>query len=116
MTADRDAVVRAVRVACERPDAPAAAALLAPGAVAWVDSGGDVPAELLPVDDPERIAQLLLSALAGAALAEHQVNGLCALVGRRDGRVTAIVSLDVRAGAVNRVWITLSPLKLRRWN
>jgi len=113
---ERDAIVHRVRVACELADAPALRSLLTPDVVALVDSGGDLPVATHPVAGAGPVADTVLAALAGAGVTEQQVNGVCALVARRAGRVVGIVSLEISDGAVARVWITLSPLKLRRWN
>ena len=109
-------VVHGVRLACERADAPTLHTLLSPDVVALVDTGGDVIAPTRPVSGVSAVADTMLATLAGADLAEQQVNGVCALVARRGERVVAIVSLAVSHDLVTRVWITLSPLKLQRWN
>jgi RNA polymerase sigma-70 factor (ECF subfamily) len=116
MTAERDALVTRVREACERTDAPALAALLHPGVVALIDSGGDLIAETLPVTGADRVIPELLGAVAGAGVTVQAVNGVDGLVVRRGIRVVAIVAFDVADYRVTRVWITLNPLKLRRWN
>ena len=109
-------VVRAVRQACERGDAQTLHALLEPGVEALVDTGGDLIAPTRPVSGVEAVADTMLATLAGCELAEQQVNGEAALVARRGDRVVGIVSLAVRDDLVTTVWITLSPLKLQRWN
>ena len=109
-------VVHGVRLACERADDPTLRTLLSPDVVALVDAGGDLIAPTRPVSGVSAVAGTMLTTLAGADLAEQQVNGVCALVARRGDRVVGIVSLAVRDGLVTRVWITLSPLKLQRWN
>lgn len=116
MNPEREALVTAVAEACERTDARALAALLHPGAVALIDSGGDLIAETLPITGAERVATELLAVVSGAALAVQPVNGVTGLVVRRGIRVVGIVAFDVDAGLVTRVWITLNPLKLQRWN
>ena len=116
MTVEREALVTRVREACERADAPALAALLHPGVVALVDSGGDLIAETLPVSGADRVIPELLGVVAGGSVAEQAVNGVGGLVVRRGIRVIAIVAFDVADECVTRVWITVNPLKLRRWN
>jgi hypothetical protein len=116
MTPDpRDAVVQRVRAACEHPDAPALEALLQPHAVALIDTGGDVIASTRPITGAD-VVPLLLDTVAGASLTVQPVNGACAIVARRADRVVAIVSFGLEGEAIARVWITLSPLKLRGWN
>ena len=111
---EREATVRRIHAACEHPDAEALRALL-PRAVALMDTGGDLPASTEPVTGIG-VARRLLDLLTGADLVVQPVNGACAIVARRSGRVTAIVSFGFDGAEVDRVWITLSPLKLRRWN
>lgn len=116
MTAERDALVTRVREACERTDARALAELLHPGVVALIDSGGDLIAETLPVSGADRVIPGLLDLVAGASLATQPVNGVTGLVARRGIRVVGIVAFDVEDGCVTKVWVTLNPLKLLRWN
>ena len=113
---ERDAVVHDLRLACERTDAPALHTLLSPDVVALVDTGGDLLAPTRPLEGVAAVADALLATLSTADVTEQQVNGVRALVARRGGRVVAIVSLEVAHGRAIRVWITLSPLKLQRWN
>jgi hypothetical protein len=113
--AQRDALVHRVLVVCEHPDAPALQALLSPHVVALIDTGGDVIASTTPITGPA-VADRLLAAVAATELAVQQVNGACALVARRADRVVAIVSFGFQGTEITRVWITLSPLKLRHWN
>ena len=109
-------VVHGVRLACERADAPTLSTLLSPDVVALIDTGGDLLASTRPLVGVADVGDALLSTLGDADVTEQQVNGVCALVARRGDRVIGIVSLAVRDGLVTRVWITLSPLKLQRWN
>ena len=112
---ERDALVERVLHACELRDAPALHSLLSPDVVALIDTGGDLIASTWPLTGTEVVPRLL-DALAGADLTAHPVNGVCAIVARRGIRVTCIVSFGFEGDAIARVWITLSPLKLRRWN
>jgi len=113
---ERDAVIHEIRLACERTDAPTLHTLLSPDVVALIDTGGDLLASTRPLVGVTDVGDALLTTLGNADVTEHQVNGVCALVARRGGRVVGIVSLEVRDGMAVRVWITLSPLKLQRWN
>ena len=116
MTLERDALLGSVRVACDAADAPALARLLHPSVVALVDGGGDVIAETLPVTGRSAVVAELLRVLDGATLSAQPVNGVAGLIARRGRRVTAIIAIDVGHDLVTRVWITLNPLKLLRWN
>ena len=44
------------------------------------------------------------------------VNGAPGLVGRRGGRVVAVVVLSATAGEITDVWIVANPGKLTHWN
>ena len=112
---ERDAVVHEIRLACEREDAPTLHTQLAPDVVALIDTGGDLIASTWPLTGDEVVPRLL-DALDGAGLSVQQVNGVCAIVARRGERVSCIVSFGFEGNRIARVWITLSPLKLRRWN
>jgi len=112
---ERDAVVHQVRDACERRDVPSLHSLLSPEVVALIDTGGDLIASTWPLTGDEVVPRLL-DALDGAGLSVQQVNGVCAIVARRGERVSCIVSFGFEGNRIARVWITLSPLKLRRWN
>lgn len=118
MSADlsREAIVHRVRVACEMADAGSLVSLLAPDVSALVDTGGDVIASTTPLHGTDAVGAALLELCAGASVAEQRVNAAPAMVVRRGGRVVAVVSVDVMAGLVQRVWVTRSPQKLQRWN
>lgn len=116
MTPDqREALVDRVREACEREDARALVRLFSPDAVLLADTGGDLVLPVRAAHGPDVVPRLL-EAVAGTALLVQQANGTCALVARREDRVVCIVSFGFEGGAITRVWVTLSPLKLRRWN
>lgn len=112
---ERHAIVQQVLEACERTDVPALHTLLSPDVVALVDTGGDLIASTWPLTGAEVVPRLL-EAIDGLSLSAQQVNGVAAIVGRRGIRVVCIVSFGFEGAGVARVWITLSPLKLRRWN
>lgn len=116
MNPGRESLVARVAEACERTDARALAALVHTDAVALIDSGGDVIAQTLPVSGADRVTAELLALAAGAATTVQAVNGVTGLVVRRGIRVVGIVAFDVEGDCLTRVWITVNPLKLRRWN
>ncbi len=106
-------------MASEVEDARGLAALLHPDVIALVDSGGDLIAPTVALHGADEVipeAFAALSLRSGSVVSEQRVNGAPALVVRRAGRVTAIVSLGIRRGRVGQVWITRSPQKLQRWN
>lgn len=112
---ERDAIIHQVLHACERADALTLHTLLPPHVVALIDTGGDLIASTWPLTGAEVVPRLL-GALDGAVLSAQQVNGVSAIVARRGIRVACIVSFGFEGDSITRVWITLSPLKLRRWN
>ncbi|MET8893828.1 hypothetical protein [Streptomyces albogriseolus] len=56
-----------------------------------------------------------LSAPTAAAVTAAPLNGRTGLVVRHDGRVVAVVSLDVAGAEAVRVWVVVNPDKLRSW-
>lgn len=114
-----DAVARAVRRACTEEDEDLLASLLAPDATAFFDGGGKVRALVRPVHGDVQVARSMLRLLArrpGTALDTHSVNGRTGLVVRHDGRVAAVISLDIADHHVVQIWVVLNPDKLRSWN
>ncbi|MFF7104800.1 RNA polymerase subunit sigma [Streptomyces nigra] len=112
-------VVDAVRQACVDGDADRLADLLHPDAVAFYDGGGKVRALTRPVVGGPRVARSLMTLLARhprTTLHTGAVNGRTGLVARYDGRVAAVVCLDVAGSRVVQVWAVLNPDKLRSWN
>lgn len=109
-------MVHELRVACESGDATALAPLLAPDVCALVDTAGDVIAPTRPLRGPAEVAAALVELCAGASLVEHRVNGAPALVARRGTHVVGVVSVELRARTIWRLWVTRSPQKLQRWN
>ncbi|MEU2782411.1 RNA polymerase subunit sigma [Streptomyces sp. NPDC007110] len=109
----------AVRQACGDQDGSRLRSLLAPDATAFFDSGGKIRALTRPVHGGEQVARSLLVLLAGqrrVTLCTGSVNGRTGLVARCDGRVAAVLTLDVADSLVLRVWAVLNPDKLRSWN
>ncbi|KAB2976231.1 RNA polymerase subunit sigma [Streptomyces sp. SS1-1] len=115
----QDEAVEAVRQACVDQDADRLAGLLDPGAVAFYDGGGKVRALTRPVVGGPRVARSLLTLLARnprTTLHTRSVNGRTGLVVRYEGRVAAVVCLDMAGSRVVQVWAVLNPDKLRSWN
>jgi hypothetical protein len=119
----RDGVVRQFRSACERESGEGLSALLAPSARIVVDRGIHSSAGAQPSGAEAAPWVILgaLSPLATSVLAERSVNGSTAIVQLREGRVVAVVTLEIAAtaqltGAVEAVWISANPEKLARWN
>ncbi|MGI5396901.1 RNA polymerase subunit sigma [Streptomyces sp. CA-251251] len=112
-------VVNAVRQACADADGGRLASLLAPDATAYFDGGGKLRALSRPVHGGERVVRSLLTLLSRhprTTLDTHSVNGRTGLVARYDGRVAAVITLDIAGSHVVQVWVVLNPDKLREWN
>ncbi|GHE46896.1 hypothetical protein GCM10018771_29880 [Streptomyces cellulosae] len=114
-----DAVVHAVRRACLAADQDLLLPLLAPDATAWFDGGGKIRTLVAPVHGRDRVARGLLRLLdrrPHTTLTPHSGNGPTGLVVRHDGRVVAVLSLEVSGAEAVRVWVVVNPDKLRSWN
>ncbi|WP_218108558.1 sigma-70 family RNA polymerase sigma factor family protein, partial [Actinacidiphila rubida] len=116
---EHDAIVRAVRLACLTQDAELLASVLARDSTAFFDGGGKVRALVRPVHGGEPVARSLVALMGPrgrTTLVAQSVNGRTGLVARYDRTVAAVISFDVLAGRVTRIWVTLNPDKLRTWN
>ena len=113
---ERDAIVHAVREACENGNTAALALLIDSAATLVADTGEHTPGS---VEGRDRVIPLLCSALDGrdgALVSEHPVNGLTGLVVRRAGTVVCVASFEIDDAGVRAVWVTLNPGKLAPWN
>jgi hypothetical protein len=111
-----DDVVRRLAVACRTGDIEAIEAVLSPGAVAVCDSGGRVPAPVLPLRRAGEVAGLLQTLLPGTDLAVESINGRAGLVLRRAGRALAVIAVTCDQDHVTSLWVVLNPAKLQGWN
>ena len=116
--ARRAALVHAFRVACERADGAALAALLHRDAAALADDGGLTRGGSGQARGAAAVVRLVLESVGqpGMTATEQPVNGQTGIVFRREGAVVAIICLGIRSTRVRDVWIVLGPLKLRAWN
>lgn len=105
--------------ATEKGDLEALEDLLAHDVVLRGDGGGKAPAYPHPVHGRARVARTLISGLrfaasSGLALRREEVNGQQgALLVDPDGRVGAVVVLDIAEGQVQGVSSVVNPDKLR---
>jgi len=84
-----------------------------------VDSGGTVPEATEPVRGRVTALRMLRRALGDPTaleLAARSVNGRPGLIGRRDGRVVAVIALDGSRGRVREAWVVTNPDKLTAWD
>jgi RNA polymerase sigma-70 factor (ECF subfamily) len=108
-----DDVVRRLAAACRTGDVQA---VLDPDVVAVCDSGGCVPAPILPLHGAAEVAWLLHALLPGNELTVAGVNGRAGLVLRRAGRAIAVIALTGDHGRVTALWVVLNPAKLQAWH
>lgn len=107
-----------LRVAAERGDPAPIAAVLDRRVEMLIDGGGVVPADPRPFRGPEDVARKICSVLEDdpATITEREVNGQRGLVLLREGRVTAVVCVNVHHRHITDLWVQLNPDKLRHWN
>jgi len=90
--------------------------LLAEDAVLHTDGGGVVLAARNPIRGADRIVRwffgVTAKAPAGFVVEPGAVNGLPGLVMRVDGAIYGVMSLDVRDGKIQNVYIQINPAKL----
>lgn len=110
-----DDVVPRLAAACRTGDVEAIEAVLGPEAVAVCDSGGRVPAPVLPLRGAAEVAWLLHALLPGNDLTVESVNGRAGLVLRRTGRALAVIAVTCDHDQATALWVVLNPAKLRGW-
>lgn len=104
-------------VALAGRDEPGIRAVLHPGVVLVVDSGGRMPESSTPMAR-RAAASAALAALmtVETAVTAASINGVPGLVLVRDGAVAAAVTAETRSGLLSSVWVVCTPDKLRHWN
>ena len=113
MPDDPDDVVRRLAAACHTGDVRT---VLDPDVVAVCDSGGRIPAPILPLRGVAEVAGLLHALLPGNDLTVESVNGRAGLVLRRAGRAVAVTAVTCDHDRVTALWVVLNPAKLRAWH
>ncbi len=98
-------------------DLQALVAALDPSVVYRADGGGLVRSALKPVTGADRVARLILGVLgrapSPAQTSVHLVNGRPGLLMAREGRLVAVLSLDVTpAGLIREIDVLMNPDKL----
>jgi len=90
--------------------------LLAHDAVLRADGGGVVTAARNPIAGADRIARwffgVMAKAPAGFGAEPGEVNGLPGVVMRVDGALYGVMSIDVRDGRIQNIYIQVNPAKL----
>jgi RNA polymerase sigma-70 factor (ECF subfamily) len=104
--------------ACSSGDVNGLVQLLAADAVAYSDGGGKALAARVPIQGAERIANFFVTivkkAPAGLELRGVRVNGRPGVMTLRDGRVTSVLTLDIRDGRIASCFVIVNPDKLAR--
>jgi RNA polymerase sigma factor (sigma-70 family) len=111
-------VVRDFKRAWEAGDIAALIGLLDPDATIVSDSGGLVPAVLVPIVGGERIAHAaveLLSVAPGLRFVERMVNGEPGLVAEHEGAVATVFAFGFAGDRITHIWAVRNPEKLRPW-
>ena len=111
-----DEVVHRLAAACRTGAAETIEAVLSPDVVAVCDSGGRVPAPVLPLRGAGEVAGLVQTLLPGTDVAVQSINGRAGLVLRRTGRALAVIAVTSDQNRVTVLWVVLNPDKLRGWN
>jgi RNA polymerase sigma-70 factor (ECF subfamily) len=118
---EQTALVEEFRRAWEAQDIDGLVGLLDPAATLATDSGGVVNAVRRPVSGGPELARFLVrlahqGAELGVEVAPAIVNGQPGLTGRLGDRTIMVLSFDIVAGHVRRLWATVNPDKLVLWN
>jgi RNA polymerase sigma-70 factor (ECF subfamily) len=111
-------LLAAFGAAVEQGDVAGLKAMLAQQAEAWTDGGGRVLAARNVIHGDDKVARFLIGIWQKGrqhpdTLEVHMVNGAPGLVGRLDGVVTLVLSLNVADGVIHSVHIVTNPPKLR---
>ena len=115
---DRDALGREFLAACERGDLDGLVRLLSDDVVFHGDGGGKVAAVPRPVRGRARVARLFggllrQAAQRGLGLKRVVVNGEPgAIVVDPEGRLVAVLALEITGGGVSGIWSVANPDKL----
>jgi len=100
-------------------DTAALLSLLSPDAIAHADGGGKFAAARNPIVGPDRVARFVASVVrkwtAHGEVRVAPVNGTPGLLWFRGGRLAAVLTVGIDAGAasVDRVFMVLNPDKLQ---
>jgi len=103
--------------ATTRGDVDGLMSLLSADVVLQSDGGGRVAAARQPIYGADRVARLLVG--LSARFDHHysfevaRINGLPGLVARVDGQLNSVLTLDVRDGQIQGIYIVANPEKLQ---
>jgi RNA polymerase sigma-70 factor, ECF subfamily len=111
-------IVKDFKQAWEARDIGALIGILDAEATAIADSGGLVPAHLLPLEGSEQIARTYVDIVGKApnlTILERTVNGQPGLVAQLDGVTVTVYAFDIVGDRIQRIWAVRNPEKLRIW-
>jgi RNA polymerase sigma factor (sigma-70 family) len=117
-TARQAELVKRFKEAWEAKDVGALIDLLDPHARAIADGGGNVSAELAPLEGSDHIARTIIhlaEALPGMTFLERTVNGQPGLVAKQDGVTITVFAFHVVGDHIGSIWGIRNPDKLRLW-
>jgi RNA polymerase sigma-70 factor (ECF subfamily) len=116
--AEAERLTKAFMRACSTGDLNGLVQLLATDAVLYTDSGGKVPAALVPIRGADPIARffvgLMKKAPPGMIVRRVRVNGQPGLLAAHDGEIINVLTLDVVDGRVAACLVIRNPDKLTR--
>jgi RNA polymerase sigma-70 factor (ECF subfamily) len=91
--------------------------LLTEDVVFLSDSGGKVPAAMVPVTGPDRVGRLLLGLArktpAALRVRPARINGSAGFVFLEAGRVIGTLAIEIAGGRIAALYVTRNPDKLR---
>jgi RNA polymerase sigma-70 factor (ECF subfamily) len=116
--AEAERLTGAFLQACATGDLHRLVDLLAADAVLYSDSGGKVPAALVPIRGADRIARLVLGILkkapAGLEVRRVRVNGQPGLMALIEGVIVQVMTFEVVDGRIATCFVVRNPDKLAR--
>ncbi len=116
---EHDRVVRAFAAASQSGDLRTLISVLDPDVVLHSDGGGRVSAARNPVHGADRVARFVLGLLgkpSGTEVLEQETSDGLGFALWNEGRITGVVTLEVRGGRISGVRMVLNPEKLLLWN
>ena len=116
--AEHSAAIRSFKSAWESGDVEGLIRVLDPDAIATADGGGIAQAFPKPVHGAERLVRLFTALMAqqpDVNLREVTVNGELGLTVNAGDELLGVMSLTVKEGRIDRIWVMRNPEKLTAW-
>lgn len=116
-SAPDDVTMQRLATAMISADEVAIRAVLHPGVVLTIDSGGLVSTASTPLEGHSAAASALRELMtSGTSVEMASINSTPGFTLTRDETVVAAVTADIRSGQLSSVWVVCNPEKLRHWN